>query len=136
MPFLVPPKTTVVGMNAEGNVVCISPGINGKWDVSEKGFEAPLASFDDKEDAYAYATDLRKSETRHGGIDRGRRRILAAAPMRSIRTSLQMYRKQHHKYWLMPARCQRPKAVSQLSACHPAPKGKISAEPFNKGLVY
>lgn len=124
-------------MNAKGDVViCISPGINGKWDGSEKGFEAPLASsFDDKEDAYAYATDLSKAnQTRWYSLrmKQDSRRYLVS----SIRTILQMYRKQHHTYWLMPARCQRPKAVSQLSACHPAPKGKISAEPFNKGLVY
>lgn len=43
-------------------VICISPGLNGKWDVSEKGSEVPLASFDDKEDAYAYATELTKSK--------------------------------------------------------------------------
>lgn len=45
-----------------GIVICVSPGTNGKWDVSEKGFEKPLASFDDKEDAYAYATDLSKTK--------------------------------------------------------------------------
>jgi hypothetical protein len=48
----------------EAMVICISPGINGRWDVSEKGFEEPLASFNDKEDAYAYATDL--SRTKEG----------------------------------------------------------------------
>ena len=48
----------------ETPVICISPGINGKWDVSEKGLEMPLASFDDKEDAYAYATEL--SRTKEG----------------------------------------------------------------------
>lgn len=46
----------------EGPVICISPGINGRWDVSEKGQEVPHASFDDKEDAYAYATELSKSK--------------------------------------------------------------------------
>ncbi len=48
----------------EAVVICISPGIKGRWDVSEKGFEEPLASFNDKEDAYAYATDL--SRTKEG----------------------------------------------------------------------
>ena len=43
-------------------MICVSPGIDGKWDVSEKGFEEPLASFDDKEDAYAYATELSRSK--------------------------------------------------------------------------
>jgi hypothetical protein len=51
-----------MGFDQKGAVViCVSPGMNGKWDVSEKGFEEPLASFDDKEDAYAYATELTKS---------------------------------------------------------------------------
>lgn len=45
----------------EPTVICVSPGLRGRWDVSEKGYEEPLASFDDKEDAYAYATDLMKS---------------------------------------------------------------------------
>lgn len=43
-------------------VICVSPGLNHRWDVSEKGSEAPLASFDDKEDAYAYAIELTKSK--------------------------------------------------------------------------
>lgn len=43
-------------------VICVSPGINETWDVSEKGSEKPLASFDDKENAYAYATELTKSK--------------------------------------------------------------------------
>jgi hypothetical protein len=42
-------------------VICVSPGLNQRWDVSEKGSEEPLASFDDKEDAYAYAIELTKS---------------------------------------------------------------------------
>lgn len=42
-------------------VICISPGIRGRWDVSEKGCEEPLASFDEKEDAYAYADELKKT---------------------------------------------------------------------------
>jgi hypothetical protein len=52
-----------MGFDQKGAVViCVSPGTDGKWDVSEKGFEKPLASFDNKEDAYAYATDLTKSK--------------------------------------------------------------------------
>jgi len=42
-------------------VICVSPGLNGKWDVSEKGAEQPLESFDEKEDAYAYANELTRS---------------------------------------------------------------------------
>ena len=52
-----------MGFDQKGTVViCVSPGINGKWDVSEKGFEEPLASFDDKEDAYAYAIELTRAK--------------------------------------------------------------------------
>jgi hypothetical protein len=43
-------------------VICISPGINNRWDVAEKGFEEPLASFYKKEDAYAYAIALTRSK--------------------------------------------------------------------------
>jgi hypothetical protein len=43
-------------------VICVSPGLHGRWDVSEKGLEEPLASFDDKEDAYAYATELKNAQ--------------------------------------------------------------------------
>lgn len=42
-------------------VICVSPGMNRRWDVSEKGREEPFASFDDKEDAYAYAAALTSS---------------------------------------------------------------------------
>ena len=45
-------------------VICISPGLKGKWDVSEKGFDEPIASFDEKEDAYAYASDLTRAKPR------------------------------------------------------------------------
>lgn len=43
-------------------VICISRGIGGRWDLSEKESEEPLASFDEKEDAYDYATDLTASK--------------------------------------------------------------------------
>lgn len=52
-----------MGFDQKGSlVICITSGLGGKWDVSEKGFEQPLASFDDKEDAYAYATELAKTK--------------------------------------------------------------------------
>jgi len=42
-------------------VICVSPGLKRRWDISEKGFtDEPLASFNDKEDAYAYAIELTK----------------------------------------------------------------------------
>lgn len=43
----------------ETTVICISPGLNDTWDISEKGGEQPIASFDEKEDAYAYASYLK-----------------------------------------------------------------------------
>jgi hypothetical protein len=39
-------------------LICVSPGLHGRWDVSEKGSEAPLASFNAKEEACAYAASL------------------------------------------------------------------------------
>lgn len=42
-------------------VIYVSPGLHGKWDVAEKGFDQPLASFNGKEDAYAYAAALRSA---------------------------------------------------------------------------
>ncbi|RJG06813.1 hypothetical protein D3870_13090 [Noviherbaspirillum cavernae] len=53
-----------MAMENEGKeplVICVSPGLHGRWDVSEKGAEMPLASFDEKEDAYAYAAGLTRS---------------------------------------------------------------------------
>ncbi|HZW19908.1 DUF2188 domain-containing protein [Noviherbaspirillum sp.] len=51
-----------MGFDQQGTlVICVSPGLHGRWDVSEKGQDVPLASFDEKEDAYAYATQLTKS---------------------------------------------------------------------------
>ncbi|WP_151636935.1 hypothetical protein [Noviherbaspirillum aerium] len=43
----------------ETTVICISPGLHDTWDISEKGGEQPIASFDEKEDAYAYASYLK-----------------------------------------------------------------------------
>lgn len=52
-----------MGFDQRGTVViCVSPGVNGTWDVSEKGFDKPLASFDNQEDAYAYANDLKEGK--------------------------------------------------------------------------
>lgn len=63
MAFSVRPTATDMGIDAKGSVVvCTSSGINGTWGVAKKGCQAPLASFDDKEDAYAYMTDLSKSK--------------------------------------------------------------------------
>jgi hypothetical protein len=53
--------TAMATEGIETLVICISPGINNRWDVAEKGFEEPLASFYKKEDAYAYAIALTRS---------------------------------------------------------------------------
>jgi hypothetical protein len=42
-------------------VICVSPGLQGRWDVSEKGCDEPIATFEYKEDAYAYAIDLSRA---------------------------------------------------------------------------
>jgi Uncharacterized protein conserved in bacteria (DUF2188) len=58
------PHQETKGMETECQepiVICVSPGLRGRWDVSEKGYDEPLATFEDKEDAYAYATDLMRS---------------------------------------------------------------------------
>lgn len=47
-----------------GAVFRVARGENGQWDVNEKGFDKPLASFDSEEDACSYANDLAK--TRQG----------------------------------------------------------------------
>lgn len=52
-------ETDVETDTLETTVICISPGLNDTWDISEKGGEQPIASFDEKEDAYAYASYLR-----------------------------------------------------------------------------
>lgn len=52
-------ETDVETDTLETTVICISPGLNDTWDISEKGGEQPIASFDEKEDAYAYASYLK-----------------------------------------------------------------------------
>lgn len=39
-------------------VICISPGVHGRWDVSGKGSIYPFASFAQREQACAYANEL------------------------------------------------------------------------------
>ena len=45
-----------------GIVFRVSRGENQQWDVSEKGFEKPLASFDSEQGACGYANDLARSK--------------------------------------------------------------------------
>jgi hypothetical protein len=52
-----------MGLDQKGQIVfCVSRGANGQWDVSEKGFEKALASFDSEKDACSYANDLAKTK--------------------------------------------------------------------------
>jgi len=52
-----------MGLDQKGDVVFrISRGPDGKWDVSEKDFDKPLASFDSEQDARNYANDLAKTK--------------------------------------------------------------------------
>lgn len=48
-----------MGLDQKGDTVFrVARGENGQWDVNEKGFDKPLASFDSEEDACSYANDL------------------------------------------------------------------------------
>jgi hypothetical protein len=52
-----------MGLDQKGDVVFrVSRGQNSQWDVSEKGFDRPLASFDSEKDACSYANDLAKTK--------------------------------------------------------------------------
>lgn len=54
-----------MGFDQKGTTVfCVMPGSTGQWNVLEEGFEKPLASFDDRDDAIEYAQDL--AETKDG----------------------------------------------------------------------
>lgn len=46
----------------EPTVFCVEQGPSGQWDVSEEGFDKPLASFDSADDAKQYADDLAKNK--------------------------------------------------------------------------
>lgn len=46
----------------EPTVFCVKQGQSGQWDVSEEGFDKPLASFDSADDAKQYADDLAKNK--------------------------------------------------------------------------
>lgn len=58
-----------MGFDQKGtSVFCVKPGRSGQWDVLEEGFEKPLASFDEQEDAVEYARDL--ADTKDGSAVR------------------------------------------------------------------
>ena len=52
-----------MGLDQKGNpVFCVSRGKSGQWDVCEKGFDKPLASFVNEQDARKYANDIAKTK--------------------------------------------------------------------------
>lgn len=54
-----------MGLDQKGDVVFrVRRGEHSQWDVNEKGFDKPLASFDSEQDACSYANDL--ARTREG----------------------------------------------------------------------
>jgi hypothetical protein len=54
-----------MGFDQKGtSVFCVKPGDKGQWNVLEEGFDKPLATFDDRDDAVKYAEDI--AETKDG----------------------------------------------------------------------
>lgn len=52
-----------MGFDQKGEIVFrVSIGKSNKWDVNEKGFDKPLASFDTEQDASNYANDIAKTK--------------------------------------------------------------------------
>ena len=52
-----------MGLDQKGDIVLeVARGESNKWDVNEKGFDKPLASFDSEEDACRYANDIAKTK--------------------------------------------------------------------------
>lgn len=52
-----------MGFDQKGDIVFrVCRGANSQWDVTEKGFDKPLASFDSESDACNYANDLAKTK--------------------------------------------------------------------------
>ena len=65
-----------MGLDQKGNIVFrVSRGANSQWDVSEKGFDKPLASFDSEKDACSYANDLAKTKQGSKVVVEGRQLI-------------------------------------------------------------
>jgi hypothetical protein len=54
-------RRSLMGFDKQGSsVFCVARGASGQWEVSEEGFDKPLASFDSAEDASKYARDMSK----------------------------------------------------------------------------
>ena len=62
-----------MGLDQKGDLVFrVSRGKNGQWDVSEKDFDKPLASFDSEADARNYANDIAKTKAGSKVVVEGR----------------------------------------------------------------
>lgn len=65
-----------MGLDQKGEIVFrVSRGASSQWDVSEKGFDKPLASFDSEKDACSYANDLAKTKQGSKVVVEGRQLI-------------------------------------------------------------
>jgi len=65
-----------MGLDQKGDIVFrVSRGANSQWDVSEKGLDTPLASFDSEKDACSYANDLAKTKQGSKVVVEGRELI-------------------------------------------------------------
>ena len=65
-----------MGLDQKGDVVFrVARGANRLWDVSEKGFDEPLASFDSDEDACKYANGLAKAKPGSKVVVEGRKLV-------------------------------------------------------------
>ena len=63
-----------MGLDQKGDPVFrVSRGENSQWDVSEKGFDKPLASFDSEGEACSYANDLAKTKQGSKVVVEGRK---------------------------------------------------------------
>ena len=59
-----------MGFDQKGTpVFCVTEGKSGEWQVSEEGFEKPLATFQSRDEAEEYARDI--ARTKEGSIVRG-----------------------------------------------------------------
>ena len=65
-----------MGLDQKGDVVFrVSCGANSQWDVNEKGFDKPLASFDSEKDACSYANDLARTRAGSKVVVEGRKLV-------------------------------------------------------------
>ena len=65
-----------MGCDQKGDIVFrVARRDDGQWDVSEKGFDKPLASFDSEGDACSYANDLAQTKQGSKVVVEGRKLV-------------------------------------------------------------